>query len=93
MWSTPGAQAALMKEITQLVTAGVWDVIPMPRAEAIRLYPEATFSRLFDIMGLKNSELGAEATYKARIVIQGSNVRDASGEEACFSDTSSAPTK
>ena len=39
-----------------------------------------------------NSELGSEATYKARIVVQGSNVKTATGEEAYFSDTSSAPT-
>ena len=44
------------------------------------------------LWALKNTELGAEATYKARIAIQGSNVKDASGEEAYFSDTSSAPT-
>ena len=75
LWSSAGAQAALLKEVTKLVVAGVWDVKPIPRAEAIKLYPEATFSRLFDIMGLKNSELGSEATYKARIVVQGSNVR------------------
>ena len=53
LWSSAGAQAALLKEVTKLVVAGVWDVKPIPRAEAIKLYPEATFSRLFDIVGLK----------------------------------------
>ena len=80
-----------MKESGKLIKAGVWEVIPVEKDEVIRKYPEATFSRLFEILGLKNSEL-SNPVYKARIVVQGSNVTDASGEYVYFADTTSSPT-
>ena len=43
-------------------------------------------------MGIKNSELVDEAIYKARIVVQVSNVKDGWGDNVYFADTSSAPT-
>ena len=49
------------------------------------------FLRLFEILGFKTSELD-DAISKARIVVQGSNVRGGWGESVYFSDTSSAPT-
>ena len=74
------------------MSAGVWDVKPIERSAALAKHSDAAFSRLFEILGLKNSELAAEAIFKARIVVQGSNVKDGWGESVYFSDTSSAPT-
>ena len=91
LWHSEEAKAALMKESGKLIKAGVWDVIPVEKDEVIRKYPDATFSRLFEILGLKNSEL-SNPVYKARIVVQGSNVTDASGEYVYFADTTSSPT-
>jgi len=91
LWKTPEAAGALLKESTKLMNAGVWDIVPEEKDDVIRKFPDASFSRLFDILGLKNSE-SSSPVYKARIVVQGSNVRDASGESVYFSDTASAPT-
>jgi hypothetical protein len=91
LWKTPEAAAALLKESTKLMTAGVWDVEPQEKDEVVKQFPDASFSRLFDILGLKNSESSAPV-YKARIVVQGSNVTDASGDSVYFTDTASAPT-
>ena len=46
---------------------------------------------MFEILGLKNSEL-INPVNKARIVVQGSNVTDTSGEYVYFADTTSSPT-
>ena len=59
---------------------------------ALHDHPDASFSRLFEILGIKNSELVNDAIYKARIVVQGSNVKDGWGDNVYFADTSSAPT-
>jgi hypothetical protein len=59
--------------------------------EVTRKFPDGTYSRLFVILGLRSSEMN-NATYKARIVVQGSNVTHSSGDYVYFSDTSSSPT-
>ena len=51
LWKTPQAAAALLKEATKLMNAGVWDIVPEEKDDVIRKYPEASFSRLFDILG------------------------------------------
>ena len=56
-----------------------------------RQFPAATLSALFEILGLKDSEL-ADAIYKARIVVQGSNVTNTQGDYIYFADTTSSPT-
>ena len=65
---------------------------PIEKEAALAEHKDAAFSRLFEILGIKNSELASEAIYKARIVVQGSNVKDGWGESVYFSDTASAPT-
>ncbi len=52
--------------MTKLTSAGVWDVIPVSQDKALYDHPDASFSRLFEIFGIKNSELVDEAIYKAR---------------------------
>ena len=91
-WHTDAAKAALLKEMTKLTTAGVSDLKPISQDKALYDHPDASFSRLFEILGIKNSELIDEAIYKARIVVQGSNVKDGWGDNVYFADTSSAPT-
>ena len=91
-WYSPEAKAALLIESTKLLNAGVWDLKPVEKDDALRMFPDASFSRLFEILGLKNSEDPKNAKFKARIVVQGSNVKDGWGEAVYFSDTSSAPT-
>ena len=91
-WHSQAARDALLKESTKLMTAGVWDLEPIEKEAALAELSDAAFSRLFEILGIKDSELASEAIYKARIVVQGSNVKDGRGESVYFSDTSSAPT-
>ena len=57
----------------------------MEKDMIVSKYPDATFSRLFDILGLKNSEM-SNPIYKARVGVQGSNVTDASGDYVYFAD-------
>ena len=91
-WHSDAAKAALMKEMNKLTGAGVWDLVPVSMDKALYDHPDASFSRLFEILGIRNSELVNEAIYKARIVVQGSNVKDGWGDNVYFADTSSAPT-
>ena len=91
-WYSQAAKDALLKESAKLMQAGVWDLEPMSKSAALAEHSDAAFSRLFEILGIKNSELASDAIYKARIVVQGSNVKDGWGESVYFSDTSSAPT-
>ena len=91
-WHSDLAKAALMKEMNKLTSAGVWDLVPVSMDSALAEHPDASFSRLFEILGIKNSELVSDAIYKARIVVQGSNVKDGWGDNVYFADTSSAPT-
>jgi hypothetical protein len=57
LWNFPEAKAALMKESNKLIIAGVWEVIAEEKDEVTRKFPDVTFSRLFDILGLKSSEM------------------------------------
>jgi hypothetical protein len=83
LWSSPEAKAALMKESNKLISAGVWEVIAEEKDDVTRKYPDVTYSRLFDFLGLKSSEMN-NPVYKARIVVQGSNVTDSSGDYVFF---------
>ena len=91
LWRSKGAAEALLKEATKLMKAGVWDLEPEEKSEVIKKHPDASFSRLFEILGLKNSE-SETPIFKARVVVQGSNVTDSSGDAVYFADTASAPT-
>ena len=86
-----GAKAALTLEMSRLELAGVWDAEPVEHAAALKANPSASFSRIFAILGLKDSETST-AKFKARAVLQGNDMRDADGEQVYFQDTSSAPT-
>ncbi len=90
-YHSAGAKAAIDTEITKLVTAGVWDVKPVPKRWAEDKYKDASFSRIFGILGIKDVE-SSTSKFKYRVVLQGSNVKDAGHNNVYFADTSSAPT-
>ena len=46
-YHSEGAKAAIDKEISKLVLAGVWDIKPISKREAERTFSDATFSRIF----------------------------------------------
>ena len=41
-----------MKESNKLISAGVWEVIAEEKDDVTRKFPDGTYSRLFDILGL-----------------------------------------
>ena len=88
---TAEAKEAIDTEITKLVTAGVWDVKPVPKAWAEKEFKDASFSRIFGILGIKDVE-SSTSKFKYRVVLQGSDVKDAGHNNVYFADTSSAPT-
>ena len=55
-WHSQSARDALLKESSKLMGAGVWDIVPMEKSAALSKHSDANFSRLFEILGLKNSE-------------------------------------
>ena len=46
-YHSEGAKAAIDKEISKLVLAGVWNIKPISKREAERTFSDATFSRIF----------------------------------------------
>ena len=52
-WHTDAAKAALLKESSKLMAAGVWDLIPAEKSDVLVKHPNASFSRLFEKMTLK----------------------------------------
>ena len=66
-----------------MITAGVWDTTPLAKSNAERLFPDATFSRIFGILGIKDVE-STTAKYKYRVVLQGSNVKDHNNNNVYF---------
>ena len=86
-----GAKDAVKAEVSRLINATVWDTKPLSRHDAVRLHPDATFSRLFGILGIKDYEANT-AKYKYRVVVQGSNMKDINNNDVFFADTSNAPT-
>ena len=92
LWHSPQAKNALATEINKLVNGGVWDIEAVERRAAEEI-DGASFSRIFDILGIKNSESNVEdMVFKARIVVQGSNMKNANNDSVFFADTSSSPT-
>ena len=90
-WNSQGARDAVMHEVGKLVKAYVWDPQPLEKEETYAMHPDASYTRLFLILGLKNSE-SVDAKYKARVVVQGNWITDNLGDQVFFSDTTSAPT-
>ena len=82
-YHSDGAKEAVNKEINKLITAGVWDTTPLAKSNAERLFPDATFSRIFGILGIKDVE-STTAKYKYRVVLQGSNVRNITKKKVNF---------
>jgi len=88
------AHAALDSEVSRLESAPVWAKLPTAKSSALKQFPEASFTRLFSILGIKASEgKQSEQKFKARVVCQGSWITDASGAQVFYADTSSAPTR
>ena len=87
----PQAKKALLDEALKLVLRGVWSEKAESKSKMAKEFENAVFSRLFPILGIKNFDT-EDPTYKSRIVIQGSNMKDGQGESVFFHDTSSAPT-
>ena len=52
-YHTAGAKQAINLEITKLITAGVWDEKPVSKRDAERMHSDATFSRIFGILGIR----------------------------------------
>lgn len=84
------AKDATDAEITKLLKAGVWDAKPITRKEAARIHPDATFAKLFGILGIQDFE-AASRKFKYRVLIQGSKMKDFNNNDVFFSDTSNAP--
>ena len=42
-WHTDAAKAALLKESTKLMAAGVWDLVPVEKSDVFRDHPNAFF--------------------------------------------------
>jgi hypothetical protein len=94
---SPGAVAAMEKELGNMYEKEVWDtkdvysLHDLLRDDRIK---EAMLGRAFAILGIKGEELGvADQKWKARIVFQGSNIRTKSGTTAAdlFEEVSNAP--
>ena len=51
-WHSELAKAALMKEMNKLTSAGVWDLVPVSMDAALSEHPDASFSTLFEILGI-----------------------------------------
>ena len=90
-YHTPEARDALLKEVMKLIQAGVWDVKAISKRAAAKKFSNAVFSRLFPILGIKNFDTQSP-TYKGRVVVQGSDMRDGEGSAVFFQDCASAPT-
>ncbi len=66
---------------------------PHCKTLSLKLFPDASFIRLFIILGTEASEgKESEPKFKARAVVQRSWSTDASGAQVFYADTSSAPT-
>ena len=85
------AKKAIDTEITKLVTAGVWDVMPVSKASAESKHKNASVSMTFGILGVRDVE-PSTSKCKYRLVLQGSSVKDAGQNDVHLADTSSAPT-
>ena len=78
------AKAATKAELDKLLAAPVWDMKKCEEwGNVKKRYSKATVARVFPILGLKHSE-SDNPTFKARIVLQGSDVRDAFNQAALF---------
>eukprot|EP00971_Amphidinium_carterae_P350285 6491469-Amphidinium_carterae.2 len=86
------AKAAFGLERDKLNACGTWDDIPVEKSEATRKFPNATFSRVFTLLGIKGSEGTKDRKFKARSVLQGNQMIDSDGDAVFYSDSSSAPT-
>ena len=61
------------------------------KAEAKRSGKSVHFARLFELMGLKHSELSQDKQkWRARVVIQGDGIQDHEGQAAVFQELSSS---
>ena len=96
---TPAAQAAMDKEWNKLEKQVAWDKTQVREwrdvcAEAKAKHKMVHVGRVFGILVEKGSELPAnhpERKFKGRVVFQGNNVRDQTGDWALFEELSSAP--
>ena len=57
------------------------------------MYPNARFACVFNILGIKNSEMKDESfhKYKSRIVLGGGRIKTSNGDYTIFQDVGSVP--
>eukprot|EP00971_Amphidinium_carterae_P352932 6492774-Amphidinium_carterae.4 len=91
-YHSEAARQAFNKERDTLNRAGTWHPKPMERSQVRKLYPNATFSRVFTILGIKGIETVDNQKYKARSVLQGNHMLNCDGDAVYYTDASSAPT-
>ena len=92
---SPKAIAAIASEIEALRSRTVWDEKhPIEYKTALERYPDAHFSALFSIVGIKNHESPDldDWKWKGRVVLGGHNIKTAMGEKAIFTGSSSTPS-
>ena len=79
---TPEAQAAIRKEMANMLSKGVFDPTKVEDWSVVRgNEPEAVVGKAKMILGIKNSELQPEEwVHKGRLVYMGNNLRGAVGE-------------
>ena len=96
-YHTDDAKAAIREELLKLVRKGVWDTTPLlwseVSAKAKRDGIQVHIGRVFHILSIKNAESLLDATFKARFVYQGSDIRDQEGIAAFFTEIDSNPAQ
>ena len=92
----PEARAALDAEWNKLVSKRAFDMLKVRpwgevQKEARREGRTVHIARLFQLIGLKHSELAKKhQKWKGRVVFQGNNVRDTDSQAAVFQDLASS---
>ena len=89
------AVKAVNDELAALRRDKVWrEKEPLEAKKAKELYPDAHFTGIHPIVGIKNfeSQNVDDHMYKGRIVLDGHNVRDATGAYAVFSEIGNTPS-
>jgi hypothetical protein len=88
------AKASLDSEPNDLRLRNAWDELQVVEAYKAKLmYPNAHVARVFNILGIKNSEMKDESLHKckSRIVLGGGQIKTSNGDYAIFQDVGSVP--
>ena len=89
------AKQALHAELSDIRAQSVWDEDhPMEASEAAKAHPDAHFTRVFDIYGIKHYEEAdtSRRKWKCRVVVEGCDIKTSSGDWATFAELGSVPS-